>query len=90
MCCGTTTPRRLTPSARSDDRDQLERGFRRLSIDHRAVVVLHTYLGLSLEEIADTLGAPHGTIRSRLHYAVRAMRAALDADERPSLREVAP
>jgi RNA polymerase sigma-70 factor (ECF subfamily) len=72
------------------DRDQLERGFRRLSIDHRAVVVLHTYLGLSLEEIAETLGAPTGTIRSRLHYAVRAMRAALDADERPSLREVAP
>jgi RNA polymerase sigma-70 factor, ECF subfamily len=72
------------------DRDQLERGFRRLSIDHRAVVVLHTYLGLSLEEIADTLGARPGTIRSRLHYAVRAMRAALDADERSSLREVAP
>jgi RNA polymerase sigma-70 factor (ECF subfamily) len=72
------------------DRDQLERSFRRLSIDHRAVVVLHTYLGLSLEEIADTLGARPGTIRSRLHYAVRAMRAALDADERPSLREVAP
>ena len=72
------------------DRDQLERGFSRLSIDHRAVVVLHTYLGLSLEEIADILGAPRGTIRSRLHYAVRAMRAALDADERPSLREVAP
>jgi RNA polymerase sigma-70 factor (ECF subfamily) len=72
------------------DRDQLERGFRRLSIDHRAVVVLHTYLGLSLEEVADTLGAPAGTVRSRLHYAVRAMRAALDADERPSLREVAP
>jgi RNA polymerase sigma-70 factor (ECF subfamily) len=72
------------------DRDQLERGFRRLSIDHRAVVVLHTYAGLSLEEIADTLGTRPGTIRSRLHYAVRAMRAALDADERPALREVAP
>lgn len=72
------------------DRDQLERGFRRLSIDHRAVVVLHTYLGLSLDEVAEALGAPPGTVRSRLHYAVRAMRAALDADERPSLRKVAP
>ena len=70
------------------DRDQLERGFRRLSIDHRAVVVLHTYMGLSLDEVADTLGVPAGTVRSRLHYAVRALRAALDADER-SLREVA-
>ena len=71
------------------DRDQLERGFRRLSIDHRAVVVLHTYLGLTLEEVADALGVPPGTARSRLHYAVRAMRAALEADERPPLREVA-
>jgi RNA polymerase sigma-70 factor (ECF subfamily) len=71
------------------DRDQLERGFRQLSIDHRAVVVLHTYLGLSLEEIAETLDTPPGTVRSRLHYAVRAMRAALEADERPSLREAA-
>jgi RNA polymerase sigma-70 factor, ECF subfamily len=76
--------------SRVHDQDQLERGFRQLSIEHRAVVVLHTYLGLSLEEIADTLGTPRGTIRSRLHYAVRAMRAALDADERPALREIAP
>ena len=71
------------------DRDQLERGFRRLSIDHRAVVVLHTYMGLTLDEVADTLGVPAGTVRSRLHYAVRALRAALDADERSSLREAA-
>ena len=76
--------------AQIHDRDQLERGFHRLSIDHRAVVVLHTYVGLSLEEIADTLGTRPGTIRSRLHYAVRAMRAALDADERSALPEVAP
>ena len=72
------------------DRDQLERGFRRLSIDHRAVVVLHTYMGLTLDEVADTLGVPAGTVRSRLHYAVRALRAALDADERASLREATP
>lgn len=72
-----------------DDRDQLERGFRRLSIDHRAVVVLHRYLDLSIEEVADALGVPAGTVRSRLHHAVRAMRAALDADERSPLREAA-
>jgi RNA polymerase sigma-70 factor (ECF subfamily) len=71
------------------DRDQLERGFRRLSIDHRAVVVLHTYLDLPVDEVAETLGVPAGTVRSRLHYAVRALRAALDADERPVAREVA-
>ena len=65
------------------DRDQLERGFRRLSIDHRAVVVLHHYLDLPLDEVADVLGVPIGTVRSRLHYAMRGLRAALEADARP-------
>jgi RNA polymerase sigma-70 factor (ECF subfamily) len=71
------------------DRDQLERGFRRLSIDHRAVVVLHHYLDLSLAEVAESLGVPEGTVRSRLHYAMRGLRAALDADARPTSREAA-
>jgi RNA polymerase sigma factor (sigma-70 family) len=71
------------------DRDQLERGFRRLSIDHRAVVVLHHYLDLSLDQVAETLGVPIGTVRSRLHYAMRGLRAALDADARPTNREAA-
>src|SRR4051794_12366191 len=48
------------------DRDQLERGFRRLSIDHRAVVVLHHSLDLPIDEVAETLGVPPGTVRSRL------------------------
>lgn len=61
------------------DRDELERGFRRLPPDQRAVLVLHHYLGLSPAEIADSLGIPEGTARSRLHYAHRAMRAALEA-----------
>ena len=69
------------------DRDQLERGFRRLSIDHRAVVVLHHYLDLPLETVAETLGVPIGTVRSRLHYAMRGLRAALDADARPARQE---
>jgi RNA polymerase sigma-70 factor (ECF subfamily) len=69
------------------DRDQLERGFRRLSIDHRAVVVLHHYLELPLEMVADVLGVPIGTVRSRLHHAMRGLRAALDADARPAAQE---
>jgi RNA polymerase sigma-70 factor (ECF subfamily) len=69
------------------DRDQLERGFRRLSIDHRAVVVLHHYLDMPLEEVAESLGIPIGTVRSRLHYAMRGLRAALEADARPQRRE---
>ena len=67
------------------DRDQLERGFKRLPIDQRAVLVMHHYLGLRLPEIAETLGIPEGTVRSRLHYATLAMRAVLEADARPVL-----
>ena len=69
------------------DRDQLERGFRRLSIDHRAVVVLHHYLDLPIDEVAETLGVPVGTVRSRLLHAMRGLRAALEADARPTKRE---
>jgi len=71
------------------DRDQLERGFRHLSVEHRAVVVLHHYLDLPLEQVAEVLGVPIGTVRSRLFHAMRGLRAALEADARPALREVA-
>ena len=63
-------------------RDELERAFRRLSAEHRAVVVMHHYLGLSGAEIAEALGLSPGTVRSRLHYARQQMRAALEADSR--------
>jgi len=68
------------------DRDQLERGFRRLSMDHRAVVVLHHYLDLPLEAVGEVLGVPVGTVKSRLHRALAEMRAALEADARPAGR----
>ena len=87
-CCRLTCRRRGTSSSLVVDRDQLERGFRRLSIDHRAVVVLHHYLDLPLDEVAETLGVPVGTVRSRLHHAMRGLRAALDADSRAASREV--
>ena len=67
-----------------DDRDALDRAFRRLSIEQRAVFVLHHHVGLPLTEIADTLGIPAGTARSRLHYATRVLRAAVEADAAPS------
>jgi RNA polymerase sigma-70 factor, ECF subfamily len=66
-----------------DNRDRLERGLRRLPPDQRAMLVFTHYLGLSPTEIAERLGIPVGTANSRLHYAHRAMRAALEADERP-------
>jgi RNA polymerase sigma-70 factor (ECF subfamily) len=64
------------------DRDQLERGFRRLPPEQRALLVLHHYEGYAPSELAEILGIPPGTARSRLHHAHRAMRAALDADAR--------
>jgi RNA polymerase sigma-70 factor (ECF subfamily) len=64
------------------DRDELERAFRRLPVEQRAVLVMHHYLGLPTPEIARTLGIPEGTARSRLHYATVAMRAHLEADAR--------
>ena len=69
------------------DRDQLERGFRRLPPDQRAILVLHHFLGYQPSEIAETLGIPPGTARSRLHNAHRAMRAALEADARTAVKE---
>ena len=66
------------------DRDQLARVFGRLSIEHRAIVVLHHYVGMNPDEAASTLGIPVGTAKSRLHYATVALRAALDADARAS------
>ena len=46
--------------------------------------MLHHYLGLPLTEVAETLGIPDGTARSRLHRGLRSMRAALDAEARPA------
>ena len=53
--------------------------------DERAVLVLRHYVGYSPTEIGELLDLPSGTVRSRLHHAHRAMRAALDADARPSV-----
>ena len=73
----------MTPTTDLADRDELERGFRRLSVEQRAVLVMTHYLGMPAGEIAETLGIPVGTVQSRLLYATGAMRAVLEADARP-------
>ena len=70
-------------------RDELERAFRRLPAHHRAVLVMHHYLGLSGAEIAEALDLRPETVRSRLHYARQHMRAALEADSRSVARGMA-
>lgn len=73
------------------DRDELEQAFRRLPLDQRAVFVLHHHVGLPLVAVAETLGIPDGTARSRLHYATRALRAAFEqAQTTQDLREGRP
>lgn len=76
-------PAGLDESMSIDDRDRIDRGFRRLPPDQRAILVFTHYLAMTPTEIAERLGIPAGTVRSRLHYAHRAMRAAIEADERP-------
>ncbi len=63
-------------------RDELGRAFDGLSRDHRTVVVLHHLVGLPIAEIAEIVGVPYGTVGSRLHHAMRALRASLEAADR--------
>jgi RNA polymerase sigma factor (sigma-70 family) len=65
---------------RNTHRDELEHGFRYLSVDHRVVIVLHYLLDMTLEQVAETLDIPKGTVNSRLSRALDSMRAALGAD----------
>jgi len=68
-----------------ESRDQLDRGFRRLTVEQRAVLVFHHYVGLPLPLVAERLGIPLGTVKSRVHNAKQALRAALEADARTSV-----
>jgi len=63
-------------------RDQLDRAFRRLGVEERAVIVLHHVEGFPLTAVAEILGIPVGTAKSRLHRGTQTMRAAVDADSR--------
>jgi RNA polymerase sigma-70 factor (ECF subfamily) len=69
------------------DRDEIERGFRHLSFDHRAVIVLHHFAEMTMPEVAAVLGIPEGTAKSRYHYALASLRSAIAADARPGLKE---
>jgi RNA polymerase sigma-70 factor (ECF subfamily) len=66
--------------------DAIERGLRALTIDQRTVLVLSFYLDLPVAEAASILGIPVGTVKSRINRAIAALRATVDADERPAVR----
>ena len=72
------------------ERDRLERAFSRLSIDHRAVIVLRYLLDMTPEQVAEALGIPRRTVYSRLKRAMPALRGALEADTRPITATTVP
>lgn len=71
------------------DQDQIERAFRRLRPEDRAIIVLRHFLDLPMLEIADAMRIPLGTAKARLHRAMDQLRASLEADARltPGLAE---
>jgi RNA polymerase sigma-70 factor (ECF subfamily) len=71
------------PGVAVADQDELGRGFRRLTAEQRALLVLHYHLGLPMQETAEILGIPVGTAKSRLNRTTQQLRAWLEADARP-------
>ena len=64
-----------------DDAEQVHYGLRRISLPHREILTLFFLQDLSVEEIADVVGIPFGTVKSRLYYAKRALRTVLEKEE---------
>ncbi len=62
------------------DAERVHRGLDRISLPHREALTLHFLEDFSIEEIADILGIPEGTVKSRLHHAKRALRAVLERE----------
>jgi RNA polymerase sigma-70 factor (ECF subfamily) len=77
-------PTSSDPAGDTTEREALWEAFAGLTVDQRIVVALRYYLDLPIEEIAERTGVPLGTVKSRLHHALQAMRAAYEAQERAS------
>ena len=63
-------------------RQAMASALRALSAEHREVIVLRYYLDLTVDQVAARTGARAGTVKSRLHYALRELRAAFDSASR--------
>jgi RNA polymerase sigma-70 factor (ECF subfamily) len=71
---------------RSEQRDEILEAIDSLGDKHRLVVILRYYTGLSNEEIAQALGIPSGTVRSRLHTARQRLKSLLSEYEESERR----
>jgi len=65
------------------DREVVGGAIATLSADHQVVIALRFYRDLTIDQIAARLGIPPGTVQSRLHYALRGLRSAIEASSRP-------
>jgi RNA polymerase sigma-70 factor (ECF subfamily) len=65
------------PSFAAEDAAALHRALDTLDIRHREVLVLHFLEEMTITEVGAVLGCPAGTVKSRIHYAKRALQAAL-------------
>jgi RNA polymerase sigma-70 factor (ECF subfamily) len=74
------SPAASDPSGALADRETIDRALLRLDPGHRAVVAMHYLLGMPMREVAASLGIPVGTAKSRLHYALAAMRVSATAE----------
>jgi RNA polymerase sigma-70 factor, ECF subfamily len=75
------------PFGQADDRDVLGTAIATLSADHRVVVALRYYRDLQVDEIANRLGIPAGTVQSRVHYALKQLHRVIDvADAKGTMR----
>ena len=68
-------------AARADDQTTLRAAIATLSPDHQVVVALRYFRDYSIDDIAGRLGIPSGTVQSRLHYALKRLHEALDAND---------
>ncbi len=57
---------------------QIEEAMRRIGDQHRRVLVETYYRGRPYAEVADELGVPEGTVKSRVYYGLRALRVVLE------------
>ena len=83
--------KRLSPSQQVEEKDEWEivrKAIASLSIDHRVVVVLYYINDLSVQEIANILSVPSGTVKSRLYYGRQALKKYLDTEGEINFREV--
>jgi RNA polymerase sigma-70 factor (ECF subfamily) len=79
---GFDPPSPLDDFSESVERAALQEALAKISPEHRAVVALHYLEGITVEQIAEHVGAREGTVKSRLHYGVAELRAAYDAASR--------